>query len=258
MLLRKAAFIAIFALLTYACTFSLAPLIATTAPTPTSKPYVTDTRVPTPTRDKTATAAAEATEETAAMFELIGPDLEMAGYSTSSGHLAWAQDQSFELTVNQPNSFTYQQLDNPNPQFANFVLGVDVEWDSKTGWAGCELIFRSERDIVRGEHLVFYTYRISGLPAWDFMYVRFNQIQSYLTDSHLHTNAAINQSASSQNHYVLLADGATVTAYANGTRLGTGTAPMALTDGEFAFSAFQESGVTTCTFSNAWIWELPN
>jgi len=50
-------------------------------------------------------------------------------------------------------------------------------------------------------------------------------------------------------------EGTTFTAYVNGTRLGRAV-DSKLSEGRIAFFAWQESGETTCTFDNTWIWDL--
>jgi hypothetical protein len=226
---------------------------ATDAPQPTA----TETDIPTPTLDLTATAEVQATADTAALLELIAPDLELAGYSTDVGSLAYLGGDPIEIIANEPGSRFWDVMDDPNPVFANFVMGIDVEWDSKTGVAGCDILFRAEQDLSRGEYVAFETMRLSGLPYWDFVWYHFNQRQAYLTGSDLKTNSAIKLDSGSLNHYVLVVDAATARGYANGTRLGTGTLPVAITEGRFGFQTWQESGISTCTFSNIWVWALP-
>jgi len=41
--------------------------------------------------------------------------------------------------------------------------------------------------------------------------------------------------------------------YANGDRLGAFT-DKTLSEGIVAYMAWQESGQTTCTFTNSWLW----
>jgi len=229
---------------------SATPLPPTDLPAPT--------RTPEPTVDRTATAEVVATEEMAQLQELVAPDLELAGYSLDEGQLGYAASEDKALTTNQFNSFTYDNLDSSHPSFANFVLGLDVQWDSETGIAGCEIAFRAEEDIEQGQHIRFRTLRLSGFPGWVVWLINFNEIQANLTAGGVQSSSAIKLASGSTNHYVLVADGTSFVVYANGERIGAGTMPARVSEGQILFSAWQESGLTTCTFSNIWVWELPD
>ncbi|MEX1247217.1 MAG: hypothetical protein WEA61_01940 [Anaerolineales bacterium] len=218
--------------------------------TPTPEPS------PTATPNLAATAAAQATEQAAVVIGSVGTHLELVGFSLDKGSLAFVQSEPISITVTGPRAYAPVLLTEPNPVFGNFVLGVDVTWESETGLAGCAIRFRGDEDIVRGQYGVFNAVRLSGLPGWDIELYKFDQYQASLTGDY-RPNAAILQGQGTTNHYILVANGSTLTVYANGTRLGSGTANAALVEGQIAFEAWQESGLTTCTFSNAWVWELP-
>ena len=59
----------------------------------------------------------------------------------------------------------------------------------------------------------------------------------------------------STNRMTIIVRGNKFEVYANGDRLGVFT-DSTLTQGIVAFMAWQESGKTTCTFTNAWLWVL--
>jgi hypothetical protein len=242
-----------------------APAAATQAPAKaTTTPTKAPTETPRPTMDLTATADAVAVAAAAAtatqLLELIGPDLELAGYSSDIGELAWTKNQTFVMFNTTPGSIKVSGLDPlglDSPfSAANFVMGVDVTWDSATGRAGCGIIFRAQENLLKGEEAVFAALRLSGFPGWDIELWKFGQIQANLV-GHVQTSSAINQDAGSNNHYVISADGTTINVYANGERLGTTELKATMSEGLFGFANFEESGTTTCTFSNTWIWTLP-
>lgn len=201
--------------------------------------------------------ATQSVQQTTQAFDTIAPDLDMLGYAADSGRLAYTMQEEISIPVDQPNYAFYEPLLFPiNPIFRHFVLGVDITWDSETGVAGCGIIVRAEDDLDMGEQIHFRMLRLSGLPAWVIWQIKFNQVKGVLSGD-VRTNAAIDQSAGSTNHYVLEVVDATMTIYANGTRLGSGTMTVNRTEGQIAFYTWQESGESTCTFSNAWVWELP-
>lgn len=224
--------------------------------TPSETP--TPTRTPIPTLNRTATAEVLATEEMAYFEAEILPVLDLVGYSADSGELAFVMEEPVEITVNRPNSIFYEHMTLPNPTFANFILSMDIEWSSEYGFAGCDVMFRAEDDIEMGRQAVFRTLRLSGYPAWGIILVEFNQFQGSITPSRDLASSAIDLDNGAVNHYVLVVDGSSVTAYANGTRMGGGTMKAGHDEGQIAFAAWQSSGETTCTYTNAWVWQLPD
>lgn len=218
---------------------------ATTAPTDTPEP--TDT----PTPDLTATAAVEATQAAEEMMAKINPALELAGVSPEGGYLGWQQTEPVSIELD-----TYGEIVPMGFQedfvAGDFVLGTTIIWESSSGFAGCGIMFRAEPDFEEGENYQFATIRLSGSPAWDIEYWNYGQWQSTLTNT-IVTSQAIKEEQGSSNEYVLVAQGDQFTVYANGDRLGS-SYHRKLTEGEFAFLAWHESGETTCTFENTWVW----
>jgi hypothetical protein len=246
--------LAVFALLA-ACNPAAEPTAAHTATiTDTPKPSPTVTKTPRPTTDWTATAEVKATEEMAYLLETVAPDLELAGFSLSEGELGFLQEEPIKIVAELPSR---RYWDFPggftNPVFEDFVLGVDITWDSEVGFAGCDVVFRSDGDVGDGEFAEFSTMRLSGAPSYNLSIVHFNQYQT-ISDG---TSAAIKQIAQSRNHYVIAVVGSEVDIFVNGQHLTTSYIKESMTRGEIAFQAWQNSGETTCTFSNAWVWELP-
>lgn len=225
-------------------------------PTDTATPLPTDTATPEPTLDRTATAEARATSQAGEALAIIQPALEDLGFSASQGGLAYFDfDLNEQIIATNAYSTIFQPI-NEGVEYENFIFSIDVTWDSETGLAGCGLIFRSEPDLRRGRQAQFTAIRLSGLPAWYLDLYEYGQFQADLLGRFL-TNGAIRQGADSTNTYVIVAEGTSVSVYANGTRLGGSTLPSGMTSGAFGAFTTQESGRTTCTFSNLWIWELP-
>jgi len=226
---------------------------ATPPPSPTDTPVPTPSKTPTSTPDLRATAAAKSTQAAEAILAQIETQLQEINRSTQQGHLAWFADEPIDVLVDQYGTTVYVPLES-DLTFSDFVLHVEVTWDSKTGFAGCGIIFRSEEDFERGEQYLFQTMRLSGLPAWDVELWRYKEWQSTLTGE-IKFSSAIDLAAGSTNEYLLVVEESLLTIYANGSRLGAVTI-LRRSEGAFAFFAWQESGETTCTFDKAWVWDL--
>jgi hypothetical protein len=187
--------------------------------------------------------------------EVIAADLALAGYEPDQGELAWSSRNEYEISVEGEHYFmTWQDLDSRHSH-ANFVLAYDAAWETTTGLAGCGAIMRGGTDLTRDAQIRLETWRFSGAPSWVFEYIKFNQRQGYISGE-IRSSGAIDQSNGSTNHFVIVADGVTFTAYVNGERLGVGTGPQAVAEGQLAVYTWQESGTSTCTFSNIWIWDI--
>ena len=225
----------------------------TETPTPTSTSTSTPTSTATP--DLTATAAVEATQAMAAVISGIEAELQTIGYSTEQGNLAWASEGPEELNITSFNTYDIFPLASGEFLF-DFVLKADVTWESTGGLAICGFWFRAESDDISAEYYKFQTLRLSGLPLWDVEYWKFNEHRATISPGGKAISSShIDQEQGSTNVYILAAEGNLLTVYANGNRLGQVTLTK-LGKGLIAFYAWQESGETTCTFDNAWVWDL--
>lgn len=188
---------------------------------------------------------------------IIEEDLELAGFTQDQGELAWEFTNPIPLQLSGEHYYmTWQPLDWTN-RHRDFILAFDVKWESTTGFAGCGAILRTGNEVTEDEHIRLETWRFSGLPSWGLEYVKFNRHYGWISGD-LRSHEAIRQANGSTNHFIIIANGPEYTVYVNGTRLGTGRGPEAMTQGKIAVFAWQESGQTTCTFSNVWIWKIDN
>jgi hypothetical protein len=229
----------------------------TKTPTFTLTPEPTETPEPTPTAtpDYAATAAVEATQTIAAVIEEIDADLQEIGYSTEVGSLAWVSEAPEAITITTYASHDWIPLASGR-DFSDFVLKADVTWESTGGLALCGFWFRAESDDEDAPHYKFLTIRFSGLPLWDVEYWKYNNWVSTISPGgRTISSPHIDQEQGATNTYILAAEGSVLTVYANGHRLGQVTIST-LKEGILAFYASQESGETTCTFDNAWVWDL--
>jgi hypothetical protein len=223
--------------------------------TPTPEPTSTPEPTPTATPNLTATAEYEAAQAMAALIEDIDAELQEIGYSASQGSLAWSSEGSDEINIRTYN--THDWLPIASGQiFSDFILKADVTWESSGGFVTCGFWFRGESDDENAAHYKFQTIRLSGLPSWDVEYWKYNEWKGTVSPGGRIINTPhIDQDQGSKNTYILVAEGNLLTVYANGHRLGQVTITK-LQDGIIAYYTWQESGETTCTFDNAWVWDL--
>ncbi len=235
-----------------------ATFTATALPTATSTPTATATATQTPTAtatstpDRTATAAVKATATTQALMELVSPDLEKYNISLESGRVLWADSDPVSIEVDKYGQSIYYPLD--IPEFTNFLLQTEIQWDSTSGLAGCGILFRSEKDFEMGEQYAFLLMRLQGMPLWEIEYWNYGQFQYVVTvDGHSQTTGNIRDTKNSTNRIALLADGDKFTMYINGEKLSTAQNDKRA-KGLTALMAYQESGKSSCIFSNSWMW----
>ena len=233
---------------------------ATETPLPTETPTATPTETPLPTDTPTATPDRKATEQAAAQAELeaqtalVKAELEALELSTE-GQLGWVQAKPETIKLTEYGQRIYTDI-NKLESYKNFILKVDVTWTSKSGLAGCGIIFRATPPIEDGNQYILETLRLSGAPAWDIIYVKDNMGIANMMGE-VKFNSAINLDQGATNTYFLVANGDSFSVYANGKRIGSTSYSSKQTEGAIAFVGFHESGETVCDFSNAWIWELP-
>jgi hypothetical protein len=96
--------------------------------------------------------------------------------------------------------------------------------------------------------------RLGGRPLWDIEYYRRGDFQSSVTGRILDAND-MDSSQGATNRITIIAQGNKIAVYMNGERMGVFT-DSKLAEGRIAFMAWQESGETTCTYSNTWLWVL--
>jgi hypothetical protein len=249
-----------------ACAPAAAPASSAT-PAPSSTPAPTDTPVPTPTPaptdtptatstatpDITATHMAYSTAEAQKQLDKIAPDLKTLGYTTDSGSLVWVADQSISMSVSTYMEEKQEKI--TEDPIGDFILVTDVKWNSSSGLAGCSLIFRSDEDLENGVRYVFPIMRLQNAPAWDIEYYKYGEWQQTLTLGKVQFSPALNDQPESTNHLALVVKGDQFSPFINGDPLMVVT-DNKLESGHIFFETWQESGTTTCTFSNGWLWAL--
>lgn len=232
------------------------PPTATPAPSATASQTSTDipTDTPTATPNYLATEEAEATQAADVLLQELQTELGDLGISIDGSVLAYVQEFPVEIAAKQQNfDGEIKPLDD-DTLYGDFVMGVDITWETDTGLSGCGIIFRSERDIERGEQMRLQFSRLSGAPLWLLGLYNYGQGQAPLV---VDGNTAMRSEQGSTNHFIIVTRGLDFTIYANGVRMGGSTLPEALSKGRFGFLTWEDSGKSTCTFANTWILELP-
>jgi len=232
----------------------------TPEPTSTETPLPTDTPTEVPTDTPTSTPDVEATEQALATQQAediiankIAPELEKIGLSVDDGYLAWSSTDTETIRISDYNTFDFIPIGD-DLEVQDFVLYTDVTWESTGGYAICGLIYRAEPEITEGEYYLFQSIRLSGFPGWD---IEFWDGKDFIVNvsGGVQSNRSIDQGQGSTNSYMLVIEGDKMTVYANGTRLRT-QYDKRRAEGLLAYYEWQESGETTCTFANTWVWAL--
>jgi hypothetical protein len=237
----------------------------TTEPPPSETPQPTSTFTPEPTStpEPTATstpnwAATVAAEEAAtkeAQEAEIRAELEELNLDPERGRLAWTNEGPIVIRLDTYNTEGNEQIGD-GAEFSDFVLKADLTWESTGGLAICGFWLRGESYDQRAAHYLFQTIRLSGLPEWDVEYWKYKDwVSTVSPGGQVQTSVHINQDQGATNTYLFVADGPLLTIYANGNRLGRMTLST-LNEGVLGSYIWQESGETTCTWDNVWIWDL--
>ena len=238
-----------------AATPTPAPPTPTPTPTfaPTSTPTPVPTNTPTATPNATATQAALATAQAEQLSASVKSELEALEIPVDTGSLAYYQPepQFIELTEHQ-QALVADLPSSEGLSASDFVLSTDITWDTP-GLATCGFVFRSEGSLVDGASYLFQILRLSGAPGWDIEYWKDGTWQNSPVPPS--ASSAIEQANGATNHIVLVAEGEKFTMYINGVRQGSyyDYSKQRL-NGTFEFSAWQDSGNSTCTFENTAVW----
>jgi hypothetical protein len=140
----------------------------------------------------------------------------------------------------------------------NFVMAADVTWNTVYGAAGCGFILRSSSLEIEGssQYLliavrddggnVFFQTRLGDeLPS--------NELFEFDVEK---IDPAFQWLNNRTNRLAVVAQNNAFTIFSNGTMLGTATPPTFLPEGLVTFVAVNDSGSTSCTFTNGWLWLL--
>jgi hypothetical protein len=227
-----------------------APPTLTATPQPTSTPTPEPTATSTP--EKAATRSAQATQTAEQAMALVQEDLQRIGMTLPPGSLGWIQDRAFYMDMSDYNSYYYLPID-ASLKAKDFILKSDVTWVSTGGLITCGFLFRSEANFEEGKQYLFSMQRLSGLPEWRVAYLQYGRIQRNITG--WRAASAINQDQGATNELILQVVDGEYSLYINDQRIGTFPDYSVKNDeGYLAYYGYQESGESTCSFKNSWIW----
>jgi hypothetical protein len=228
----------------------------TSTPTLTATPQPTSTPTPKPTAtstpDKPATRSVLATQAAEQAMALVQEDLGRIGMTLPPGSLGWIQDKAFYMDMSDYNTYYYLPIDE-SLEAKDFILKSDVTWVSTGGLVTCGFLFRSEANFEEGKQYLFSMQRLSGLPEWRIAYLQYGLYQRNITG--WRAASAINQDQGATNELILQVVDGEYTLYINDQRIGTFPDYSVKNDeGYLAYYGYQESGESTCSFKNSWIW----
>ena len=229
-------------------------LAAPPTETPTLPPTPTEIVVEmSPTPDLAATEAAGAIATATAVAPILA-ELPTYGVDPSAGRVAWIHP---PVTIQASGFMSYTYANQNIATVArDFVLTSDITWNTRFGTAGCGYVLRSDGD-QEGKYDQYIALLIRGGSGELFF--------SIIQDGKLLRNEITNINANrfdrqfewqndTTNRFAVVARGNTFSFYSNGTFLGDVTPSVAYERGFVAFVGLNESGTTTCQYTNAWLW----
>jgi hypothetical protein len=228
------------------------PVPPTETPIPTATATNTPTLTPTSTPDAKATQAAVATAAAAESIAKIDSILKEYDLSTDEGQFGEYITKPAKITAVTYDAMIFDPLSTGS--YTDFAFYTEIAWTSTSGLAGCGVIFRSEDTKLEKDFYRFNTLRLSGAPAWDVEYYADGDFKSNATGKVKFSNT-INVGNGDNNAYLLVVKDKTLTVYANGKKLSQVDITQRVDGGPFLVFTFQESGETTCTFTNSWVWK---
>ena len=252
-----------FALLLSSCGFAapqptVTPLPPTATPTllpsPTATLAPTNTPLPTATStpDAKATKAAIATAAADDAIKTIEGVFKKYNLSIDEGKFGETIDERIELSASTYGENRFNML--ADITYTDFAFYTEITWKSTSGLAGCGLAFRSEDVKLRKDFYTFNTMRLSGAPAWDVEWAVNGKFKTNATGK-IKYNNNINAQNGDSNAYLMVVRGKNITVYANGEKLGQAEITQRLDGGTLMALLWQESGETSCTFENSWVWK---
>lgn len=253
--------IILLALLVAACqpaTVATAPAEATAANTeaPTAAPTEAPTEAPEPTNTPPVVDSICPAVENSDAFSLsdaILADFEAIGCTPGDGeliidvavHNIAEGDDPLDIVA------SFQPLEANDSVYANFVLGVDVSWTAEGDSTGlCGIVIRADEGfdtVVSFEEEVNIFFITWKFLSW------VGSESTNLTEDQGEFGYAVTYET---NHFVLVANNDTITAFSNGLKLGSAKVSLEYLTGQIAFYSNTLGGTKfTCTFANAWIWQ---
>jgi hypothetical protein len=176
--------------------------------------------------------------------------MERYGLTTRQGALGWTHEPvTLSLTEFQEHQI---EVDYPDLSVTDFVVQADVTWSTSSGLAGCGFAVRAAPGLRTEVYYELLTVRLSGAPLWFFVIQAGEAGGNVIASGDAVT---LNMGLDSTNKLAIVGQGSQFAFFVNSFLVGEATDDI-LREGVVAFMARQESGRTTCTFENAWLWVL--
>lgn len=234
------------------------------------QPNVEASEVPS-TKEMTEASTATVAPQNAStdVSEGVLEGLSLLGLNAESGYLAWQTDQPATLVAEGPGDSPLADL--RGFEFQNFVLSADIAWTmapdegNEGGIGGCGIAFRAQ-DNFSGEVLLFSMQLQPLVSSWNLEHWDGSKNQTLLgglAESDLFGNEGVYDDSikPDSNHVLLFANAGAAIVYVNGRQLGSEyeIGEIALPyehGGGIAFYPWSNSGTSTCTMTNVWVWEI--
>ena len=243
--------------------------VETPTPTLTNTPEATDTPLPSDTPEPTATkkptvnkaatqraneekTSAAQTEFASAVLGEVESKLDDVGEIMGYGSVIWLYPAPIEVDSSKPNMIYYHSIDS-SIQAGDFAFHSIVKWETKqkVGLVNCVIMFRIGDDISLDPMYMMRMGRISGFPhVWFELYDGWN----YIAGSNGRASNYIHDEGGAENEVILVARGTQFNAYVNGHQIEVWWNSKQ-DYGGFALGTWQDTGGSTCTFRDNWIWE---
>lgn len=226
--------------------------IAPAEPVDTAEPVAPEK--PTVDREGTQEAKAEktsaaATEYAGAVLGEIEGKLDEVGERLGNGSVAWMYPDPLVIDSSKPNMVSYNLID--GVEVADFAYHANVVWETKqkVGIVYCVVMFRIEGDLDTESWYMMRMGRISGAG-----HVLFDVMSGWtIVGENGDFSGYIHDANGAENELILVAQANQFTVYVNGKQ-ATVWWNTKVERGGFGLGTLQDTGSSTCTFSNNWIW----
>lgn len=207
----------------------------------------------TSTRNVVATERAIEAEATNVAFQPIMQELQSYGIDTNQGRLAWTHP---PLTLFVEGYLQHDFDVEYVSVAADFLVAADITWNTQFGSTGCGYVMRSDADEEAGDRYFAIATRGGSGRVLFGVQLDGNLVLDDSVDIFANgIDPLFEWQNDTTNRMVVIGRGNTFSIYTNGTHLGDYTPESAFFERGFvAFVALNESGTTTCTFTNAYLW----
>jgi hypothetical protein len=227
---------------------------ATYTPVPTDTPTATPTASPSPTLDLKATEAANKAATAEAAKAAFASVLKEFDVDASTGRLVWADTSDVKQEVTAYLE-TANYVIKDAGQLDNFVMQSEIKWKTSGALSLCGFTFSAEDDLNTGAYDQIMLMRLQYNPLWTIWRWDNGQFQYHLAND-WQESRDIHDENDSKNVLTLVVKGKDITVYINGDKQSRKMEDTKAKKGWLALSTYQESGKTTCTFTNTWIWSI--